>query len=86
MVEDVGNADFECAICQRRIDMRWNPRRGSGATLPPVCLYCEGIYSRGHGKPSGGTFRDRRTVTQGLALAEALRCEAAHKKWESLYV
>lgn len=72
--------DFTCAICRRTISMRWN-RMGPGEIIPPVCLYCEGDFTRGVRKPEAGSFRDRRMVTQGLALAEALRTAAAHKKW-----
>lgn len=72
--------DFTCAICERVISMRWNGR-GPGTIKPPLCLYCEGLYSQGVGKPSAGALGDRRMVRQGFALSEALRCEAARKSW-----
>lgn len=75
----MGEPDFVCAICQRRIDMRWN-RRGPDETLPPVCRSCEREYSR-PATVKGGSFRDRRVAAQIDALAEALRCEAARKSW-----
>lgn len=77
-------ADFTCAICRRLIEMRWN-RPGRGECIPPICLYCEGQFSSGVGKPAGGSFRDRRTVIRGFAIAEALRTAAAHKKWGSSF-
>lgn len=72
--------DFTCAICERAVSTRWN---GSGprSIIPPLCLYCEGDYSRGRGKAVAGSYRDRRFVAQGHALAEALRCEAARQHW-----
>lgn len=76
--------DFTCAICCRVVDMRWNFGRGPGrrgATLPPLCAYCEGSYTQGVGKPSSGSFADRRTAMQIAALAEGLRTEAARKSW-----
>lgn len=75
---------FTCAICQRAIDMRWN-RRGPDETIPPVCRYCEGEYSRGVGVPFAASFRDRRVIAQGFALAEALRCEAVRMTWGNRY-
>lgn len=74
--------DFTCAICRRLVDMRfsYNPGRRDVA-LPPLCLWCEHDFSRGVGKPSAGSLRDRRIVRQGVALAEGLRTAAAHKQW-----
>jgi hypothetical protein len=80
----VAEPDFMCAICQRGVQMRWN-RRGPDAIRPPLCRYCEHDYSRGQGAPKVGAFADRRIVTQGLALAEALRCEAARKTRPDLW-
>lgn len=76
----MGDPDFICAICKRTIEMRWN-RPGRSQIIPPICLYCEGEYSRGLGKPKEGSPRDRRVVAQGLALSEALRAEAARMSW-----
>jgi hypothetical protein len=78
--------DFTCAICQRTVDTRWNHLRpGPDRIEPPVCRPCEREYSRGVGKPIGGSFKDRRNVTQGVALAEALRTEAARQTWSVQY-
>ena len=75
-------SDYDCAICQRRVSMRFVYTPGKPWTpVRPLCLSCERDYSRGVGKPLGGSFRDRRNVTIGLALAEGLRCEAAHLSW-----
>lgn len=71
---------FVCAICQRAISIRWNGR-GRDAHIPPVCLSCERNYSQGIALASHGAFRDRREVRRGLALAEALRCEAMRQTW-----
>ena len=80
--------DFVCAICQRNIDMRWKfgSRRRANETLPPLCGSCEHLYSQGVGKPSGGTFLDRRMAAQVLALATALHDEAARQQWGHRYV
>ena len=80
MAERRASPDFRCAICRRMVDMRWNRER-SGDSLPPICVMCEGDYSKGVGQPHKGTFRDRWNLRQGCALAEALRCEAARKNW-----
>ena len=76
---------FTCAICQREISLRWN-RKGRDETIPPICFYCEQEYGgKGVFTSTAGAFRDRREVTRGLALAEALRSEAARKKWGKIY-
>lgn len=72
---------FFCAICQRQICLRWNPR-GRGSEIAPICRYCEGEYTRGVGAPTHGSFRDRREVMRLGALAEALRSLATRKEWE----
>lgn len=72
--------DFRCAICRRLVDMRWN-RRGPDEVIPPLCRYCERDFSSGVRTPADGSFRDRRIISQGFALAEALRTAAAHQKW-----
>lgn len=78
--------EFTCAICQRIVDMRWNHlRKGLNRIEPPVCRPCEREYARGIGKPTAGSFKDRRNIEQGVALAEALRCEAARKTWSTHY-
>lgn len=72
--------DFECAICQRWVDMRWN-RSGADRLIAPICNWCQRSYG-GHGTGlTAGSFRDRREVLRGFALSEALRCEAAQQKW-----
>jgi len=77
--------DFICAICLRTVCGRWGAQRGPDRALPPLCRYCEQSYTAGVGKPSAGSFRDRREVMRGFALAEALRCEAMQKTWERRY-
>lgn len=76
----MGEPDYTCGICQAAVEMHWN-HSGAGGRLPPLCFYCESVYSEGIGKPSGGSMRDRRTAMQIAALAEALRCEAARQSW-----
>ncbi len=73
--------DFVCVICQRTVEMRWHVRASRNSSLEPICGGCEHEYSRGLGMPKHGSFRDRREVMRGLALAEALRTTAAHMKW-----
>lgn len=76
--------DFTCAICQRKVDMRWAGFRVRKDTpLPPFCTYCEHQYTQGIGRPQHGSFRDRREVIRGFAIAEALNAAAMHKKWNS---
>lgn len=77
--------DFTCAICQRSICMRW-PGRGRDAQIAPVCTYCERSYSEGRGKPTAGSFMDRRMVVRVIALAEALHDAAARMQWEPRHV
>ena len=72
--------DFDWAICQSRVDMRWSRYRHDGP-IAPVCRRCETYYGRHRSVPMAGAFRDRREVRRGLALSEALRCEAAQQKW-----
>lgn len=74
--------DFTCAACERRVSMQFVYKLGAPwSPLPPLCVSCERDYSRGVGKPSGGSYRDRRQAIQLLALSEALRCEAARQSW-----
>lgn len=77
----MGEPDFTCAICQRPVSMHWNQPGRVGAIIPPICLYCEGVFSERVGKPTAGSMRDRRMVTQGVALTEALRTAVAHRTW-----
>lgn len=72
--------DFTCAICQCNVEMRWSMGRRFDP-LAPICRYCEMEYGGNGRGQSGGAFRDRREVVRGMALAEALRCEAAQQKW-----
>lgn len=74
--------DFQCKLCDRAVDMRW-ARPGRDTPIPPFCSYCEFEFSKGHGKPSGGSLRDRREVMRGFAVAEFLHCEAGRMAWES---
>jgi hypothetical protein len=76
--------DFDCAICQRQICMRWN-FTGPTMTIPPICRLCEDWYTRGVGKPTAGSFRDRREVMRGFAIAEALHSAAGSKRWSETY-
>lgn len=71
--------NFTCAICQRMVETRWEPRRACSTSVrPPVCRGCE----RDYGKPAkDGAFADRRTVAVGSSLAEALSCEAHRQQW-----
>ncbi len=73
--------DFACAICRRRVDMRWNFAKGGDRIIPPICRPCERDFSQGVGKPVAGSHMDRRNVTRGVALAEALRTAASHQQW-----
>jgi len=71
---------FTCAICERQIDTRWN-MPGRAMTIPPFCQGCEHQYTQGIGMPTAGSFRDRRQVQRGFAIAEALHSAAAQKRW-----
>ncbi|HLY89066.1 MAG TPA: hypothetical protein VKQ27_08785 [Acetobacteraceae bacterium] len=73
-------AGFTCVICQRFICTRWN-MPGRVSQIEPVCTGCEGQYTQGIGKPTDGSFRDRRNVIRGFSLAEALHDEAARQNW-----
>jgi hypothetical protein len=77
--------DFTCAICQRRVDMRWTFRIKADTSLAPICRSCEVWYSLRVGKPVGGSYRDRREVRRGVALAEALYSEAMKQKWNPIH-
>ena len=72
---------FTCAICTRHFDCSEpyfiNTR---SAPISPVCLSCE--YTWGQhaiGKVDGGSFRDRRIVRLGAALADALSAHCYRK-------
>ena len=73
-------ADFECGICGRMIEMRWNFR---ARIIPPICPPCEDSYSSRRGVPRYGSFRDRREVMRGFAVTEALLSTASIKQWEA---
>lgn len=76
--------DFTCVICQRVVDMRWSSFRVHRSTpIAPFCTTCEHTYTEGVGEPKHGSFRDRREVKRGLAIAEALQTAAVHQKWNS---
>lgn len=81
----MGEPNFHCAICGMEVCMRWTVR-GRHRVMPPICPCCEHDYSKGTGKAQHGSFRDRREVVRGLALAEALRCEAARIQWGNVHV
>lgn len=74
--------DFQCKLCERVVDMRWYGR-GRDTPLAPICFSCEREYREGHGTPTGGSFRDRREVMRGFAVAEYLHCAAARMQWET---
>ncbi len=76
----VHTSDYVCAICQRLVSTRWNIR-GRTQSIPPFCGSCEHEYTRGIGQPRHGSFRDRREVMRGFAIAEALHNAAMQKKW-----
>lgn len=76
----VGEDDFTCAICRRPVCMRWSMGRRFDP-LPPICRSCEHGYGGNGRGQSGGSFRDRREVVRGIALAEALRTEALTMQW-----
>lgn len=80
---EAGSRDFTCAICERRINMRFNRYWKKDAHIAPICHGCEIWYAKGVGKPTAGTFMDRRNVRRGFAIAEALRTEAAHATWSA---
>lgn len=79
--------DFVCAICQRNVDRRWNPK-DANEEFPPICRNCEtlshyGPYGqpRHRTRPTAGSFRDRRMALRIGALADALVELAANQKW-----
>ena len=83
--------DFICAICQKAVDCRWNPR-GSGRQIPPICNICERVSGYDwNGRPryrtnlKGGTFMDRRNATRILALADELSQAAKRIEWSKQY-
>lgn len=76
----MGEPDFICAVCKRHVCMRWSMGRRFDP-LPPVCRGCEHSYGGNGRGQSGGSFRDRREVVRGIALAEALRTEALTMQW-----
>lgn len=79
------SANFACAICQHDVDMRWERHRRPDRSTPiaPICRLCESHYSEGNAAPRHGSFRDRREVTRGFAVAEALHNAAMLTKWNS---
>lgn len=78
--------NFICAICRYPVEMRWNSPRRPDAIIPPLCRCCERQFSEGIGKPTAGSFRDRREVVRGFAIAEALRTEVGHQQWRHPHV
>ncbi|WP_290494442.1 hypothetical protein [Hyphomonas sp. UBA4494] len=69
---------FTCIICQFVRGRFYHERSGPDKARPPVCTGCESEYAP---RIREGAFGDRRIIQQGLALAEALRCEAAIMEW-----
>lgn len=78
-------ADFICIACECNVDRRWWQPRDRTRSLPPICSYCEHHYTTGIGKPTHGSFMDRRNAMRIAALAECLRGTAAAKEWGSRY-
>jgi hypothetical protein len=76
----MGDRDFDCAICLRRVCMRWTAGRRFDP-VAPLCRWCEQTYGGNGRGQSAGSFRDRREVIRGIALSEALRSEAAQQNW-----
>lgn len=76
----MGEDDFTCAICLHPVNMRWSMGRHFDP-LPPLCRWCEKSYGGKGAGQSAGSFRDRREVVRGLALAEALRTQALSMQW-----
>jgi hypothetical protein len=75
-----GDFLFVCAICESEIRDFPN-RNGRDRHLSPVCRYCEGFWTERVGKPSGGSFMDRRKAMHILALSEALHSKARSIEW-----
>lgn len=73
--------DYDCAICESRVDTRFAQHwTGRNKLRPPLCACCERYW----GKPAkDGSFADRRTVAAGSAIAEALESTAGLKLWEA---
>lgn len=76
--------DFCCVICERQVSTRWSSV-GPTEEQSPVCRYCEGQFAQGVGKPTAGSFRDRRNAIRIYALAEALRTAAMRIHWSTQY-
>jgi hypothetical protein len=71
---------FLCVICESEV-RDYPHRNGRDRHLSPICRYCEGFWTQRVGKPSGGSFMDRRKSMQIFALAEALHSKAAAIQW-----
>ena len=70
---------FVCVICQYENSMRYEYKLSRTTSLNPICFRCESEYAPMMG--SAGSIMDRRKTRQIAALAEGLRCEAAHAEW-----
>ena len=77
--------DFCCAICERKVSTRFCSV-GRDEELAPVCRWCERDYAEGTGKPTVGSFRDRRNAIRIYVLAEALHTAAMRIQWSTQYV
>lgn len=64
--------------------MRWR-RPGRDTPLAPICIGCERDFSEGVGRPAAGSFRDRREVMRGFAVAEYLQAAALRQQWSQKY-
>lgn len=81
----IGAEPFTCIACEREVDRRWWNSRDRDRSLPPICFYCERTYTKGVGKPSHGSFMDRRNATRIFALAECLLGSASQIEWSQKY-
>ena len=73
--------NFVCVSCEREVDNRWWNPRWKNRVLPPLCAYCDGVYTEGVGEPKHGSMMDRRNAMRLAALANLLRSKAASVEW-----
>ena len=77
----LGAPNFTCVSCEHEVDRRWWNPRWQGRVLPPLCGYCEGLYTERVGAPKRGSMKDRRTAMRLAAMSEVLRSKAASIQW-----
>ena len=74
---------FDCAICQSHQKCEWMGSHPPSWPHPPICRYCEQTFAP---KNVGyGAMADRRKVTIGIALTEALLNAASIIDFEEKY-